>query len=615
MCKEKFLRIFYNALCFVGAGFWMMRYLLDYVENEDVSSISFESFDQTSDHGYPTFSICLTDRNQTVDVLNPDVLNAKYHPSKIAIDFYSQDVNGYELNTWTTSEFLKYAGPSIKVRNQNISSVVGKTEFPFFLSYQDYQRICFTKKKSLSPSSNMRYDQITLNMNKFEVNNDEGTPLGAETCEQDVKMYQNSDRNKENDSLERNLRNKPGAASFDRGTNGRHSGNNTVKLFFGSSYEGSFNSIKNDQYVTTTETIRGSGEKLENNKTFDESDMKISRKDTQKEHKYPNRQPNKSEKRERVSSRKGNETRLKISLDDKDRERNVDNRPIMREPNDHSKPGGTRRITRALLSTKRHGKGHNNEQMKSYNIKRATRNAPSPGMRPNSPPEDRRPSSTPNAEGPNMDRDVSGVINAQLYVHDQGYLLQGINHEHAEYQIKNIKFEDSNKLISTRIQQVTRLQKRPDARKECDPLIENDDIHYMNVVTNQVNCIPWYWKSIVQHENGLTNCSSTQLKIVQSFVTNRKNVPFFYKPSCTSTTVLAVTDSMIAKMGFCGEDFWAFRIFYPSEMFTQIVNTREVDQESLWSGIGGFFGMFLGFSLMQIPDLLVSNFFCQCDKK
>ena len=91
-----------------------MRYLLDYVENEDVSSISFESFDQTSDHGYPTFSICFTDRNQTVDVLNPDVLNAKYHPSKIAIDFYSQDVNGYELNTWTTSEFLKYAGPSIK---------------------------------------------------------------------------------------------------------------------------------------------------------------------------------------------------------------------------------------------------------------------------------------------------------------------------------------------------------------------------------------------------------------------------------------------------------------------------------------------------------------------
>ena len=148
MSKEKFLRIFYNALCFVGAGFWMMRYIFAYIENEDISSISFESFEKTPDHGYPTFTICFTDRNKTIDVMNPDVLNTKYHPSKIAIDFYSQDVNGYELDTWTTFEFLKYAGPSIKIRNKNISSIIGKTEFPFFLELSRLPEILFHQEKS-----------------------------------------------------------------------------------------------------------------------------------------------------------------------------------------------------------------------------------------------------------------------------------------------------------------------------------------------------------------------------------------------------------------------------------------------------------------------------------
>ena len=62
-----------------------------------------------------------------------DDLNSKYPPSKISIDFYSKDVNGKEYNTWTTPEFLSYAGPSIKERNPNISSFVGQGKFPFFL--------------------------------------------------------------------------------------------------------------------------------------------------------------------------------------------------------------------------------------------------------------------------------------------------------------------------------------------------------------------------------------------------------------------------------------------------------------------------------------------------
>ena len=39
-------------------------------------------------------------------------------------------------------------------------------------------------------------------------------------------------------------------------------------------------------------------------------------------------------------------------------------------------------------------------------------------------------------------------------------------------------------------------------------------------------------------------------------------------------------------------------------MFTKITNEKAVGFEAFWGGIGGFVGVFLGYSLMQIPDLI-----------
>ena len=357
MYKEKFLRIFYNALCFVGAGFWMMRYLLAYVANEDISSISFESFDRTSNNGYPTFTICFTDRNKTVDVLNPDVLNAKYHPSKIAIDFYSQDVNGDELDTWTTSEFLKYAGPSIKIRNKNISSTIGKTEFPFFLSYQDYQKACFTKKKAPSPSTNMRYDQVTLNMNKFEVDNEDGIPMGAEKCARNVKMDQNSNQLERNRPPEGTFGNKPGSESIDKGTQGNHIAVGNSKHSSGNSLDRSYDSIENNENIATSETLGN----IRRTKASDESDMILGRKDKQQDYDRPNPQRDDSEKMVGVSSLNQNENRLKNKFYDKYSDGDVKNRPIMRQPINNSKPGGKGRVKRSFSDTRHLDKEYSNE--------------------------------------------------------------------------------------------------------------------------------------------------------------------------------------------------------------------------------------------------------------
>ena len=538
----KYLRVFYNSICFLGASFWVVRYVVDYIDNNDISSISFESFDLAKKHrAYPTFTICFSDADTRINALKLNDLYSKYHPSKISIDFYSKDVNGKEFNTWTTPEFLSYAGQSIKQRNPNISSFVGQGKFPFFLSYMDYQKLCFTKETALNPSSNtMKYDEIVLNMNKFEVNNLEGIPNESNGCRnQELKAPDTKKLPKTNSDTDIRRGDTKNKSILSRN---RNSPNNDPTK-------------NSDDYnrMTAMPTIPSL---------------------IKPHHTNSNHHADESKGYEGFGKASGSHNTSNIADNGVKLERNIDR----------------------------------DEQSGFVNEKRKP---PMNRVRRNIPPYGRLPSTLSNDI--NIDNEVESIT-MRLYLHDPGYLLTNINHEQAEYQIKNIKFEEENKLISTRIQQVTRLRKRPDANEECDPSIENDDKNYLSFITSQLNCTPWYWKSILPNENNLENCTYAKLVKIHDLVNDRKNIPFYYKPSCTNTKIVAVTDSENAKMGLCGEDFWAVRVYYPSEMFTQITNTREVDSESLWSGIGGFFGMFLGFSLMQLPDLISLKYFCPCYK-
>ena len=47
-----------------------------------------------------------------------------------------------------------------------------------------------------------------------------------------------------------------------------------------------------------------------------------------------------------------------------------------------------------------------------------------------------------------------------------------------------------------------------------------------------------------------------------------------------------------------------FRFVYEEKYYEEIQYVRDFGFESFWSGIGGFVGIFLGYSMMQFPDLI-----------
>ena len=94
--------------------------------------------------------------------------------------------------------------------------------------------------------------------------------------------------------------------------------------------------------------------------------------------------------------------------------------------------------------------------------------------------------------------------------------------------------------------------------------------------------------------------SQNQYQKIYSYLVDIENIAKSYLPGCKRTTILAVSEST----GIQPESFMMIRIFYQPETFTEIYNTEAVGFESFWGGVGGFVGIFLGFSLMQIPDLI-----------
>ena len=46
---------------------------------------------------------------------------------------------------------------------------------------------------------------------------------------------------------------------------------------------------------------------------------------------------------------------------------------------------------------------------------------------------------------------------------------------------------------------------------------------------------------------------------------------------------------------------------YRTDQYLEIDNKRDFGVRNLWSSIGGFVGIFLGYSLLQLPEILISR--------
>ena len=187
-------------------------------------------------------------------------------------------------------------------------------------------------------------------------------------------------------------------------------------------------------------------------------------------------------------------------------------------------------------------------------------------------------------------------LEMKVIVHYPGQLLR--NYDNPRY---SSTFDSHNReqILELKISHVTTLKKRPSSNVRCDDTIESDDAKFREEVVKNIKCIPVYWKGIMPNQNNSEVCqSSRQLRDAAFLIENLNDVLDSYDPPCAEMSTLVTVNKDLPQT----KDQFKIMIRYTELVYQNIENSRGTSFETFFSGVGGFVGIFCGYSIMQVPE-------------
>ena len=214
-------------------------------------------------------------------------------------------------------------------------------------------------------------------------------------------------------------------------------------------------------------------------------------------------------------------------------------------------------------------------------------------------------------------------VRSHEHLHLNLTLLKSINgklrvyHHHTDQALKRIcKYVISKDIgeidfgmIEFWVSQVNVLRKRVNANEQCDPDV-NDDETVLTTIIKKVNCTPPYWKTMIPKQNLVPHdCnSSTQLGDIHNVLKAPDKLMGIFtqyiEPCYKLASIVTFQEKPKNPKNDSASLYLVFN--YLEEMYQEITNKQDFDMEMLWSSVGGFVGMFLGYSLWQCPEMMFS---------
>ena len=220
---------------------------------------------------------------------------------------------------------------------------------------------------------------------------------------------------------------------------------------------------------------------------------------------------------------------------------------------------------------------------------------------------------------------LSSNPDIHIFVHQKGQLLSALEQPHVVLEnrilvdAKNRNDYGFSYEINLRINTVEVLKKRPDAVHSCDETLKDEDNFWINKAIKIIGCTPTFlkrfrWNSTLSGQTDTPlDCKKDHYYLYKNQYGAKyhfDNVSKLYVPPCTQMTsiVSSVHSITPAKFSFgTPTKSVKIRIEYAMNGFKQATNHRAFGVLSLWSQIGGFVGILLGYSLLQLPSLMWVN--------
>ena len=198
----------------------------------------------------------------------------------------------------------------------------------------------------------------------------------------------------------------------------------------------------------------------------------------------------------------------------------------------------------------------------------------------------------------------------QVFVHAPNQLVRSIDKPKYEASFAHFTstlkgtIDKGPKVLEFKISQVQQLRKRSDSHVPCNEDVSNFDKYYQEQISQRLGCIPPYWKMDFPVQDQLEECRlPAKLKEANRIISNHASVLNLKQFPCTDMTLLSI-DTINQEPSPQPDDI-SIAFFYPVKTYEEIKYSRMMGFAGWLSNVGGFIGIFLGYSIMQIPELLV----------
>ena len=176
------------------------------------------------------------------------------------------------------------------------------------------------------------------------------------------------------------------------------------------------------------------------------------------------------------------------------------------------------------------------------------------------------------------------------------------------------KYDKNYNLVQIAITNVKIILKRKKKEEMCDETILGDDHRWIQQAALDVGCVPIFWAEKIPKNNELDKCQNYyQFSRINLHTSDFWNITKKFAPPCRYLNTLSSYQFGNARILGLNPEIRKklnlykainFRILYKTNEYEEITNERLFNEWDLFGQIGGIVGIMLGFSFLQVPQIL-----------
>ena len=198
----------------------------------------------------------------------------------------------------------------------------------------------------------------------------------------------------------------------------------------------------------------------------------------------------------------------------------------------------------------------------------------------------------------------------EIFVHFPNHLIQSFGKAKYSTSFSHLLStliapnDTTPRVLEFKLSECKRLKKRAQSNDPCSDQIANYDQYLQQEIEKHVGCAPTYIKQFLSTDSNVTECVLPNdlwkaNHIIENFDTFLKKND---KP-CDEMLVLTI-DSVNNNPNPKPKDI-AIKFIYSEQIYEEIEYRKAIGGLSWISNVGGFVGIFLGYSMMQFPEFLI----------